>query len=198
MNGLTEMKKLTIVYQKNHEELANMLSQLIIGAYDNITVKELDVSTFKAVKPTYELTDKIVFLGSKAAVGYKAGIKWHYDKFSMKYGWLGNRAVLEVGVLNPLKLKAFIQYAKEQSDEAEKTASRLAGDAAKAGAAGAASIAALKLGAMLAGIKLFAPVILAASLVALPIYLKQLPKYQYPLLIKEFVKEYGVGRFMSE
>jgi len=197
MNEHIEENIVVIVYPEKLEGMSSLLATLISERYnEKYEVVEWDEKHWRDNKATTSNSQKVVLLG-KAGENIKYGMKWHFNKFSMKYGWSGGRAILDVGLLNPLDIKEFHEYAQQHAEEAKASLKNMAGAAgAGVGIAGAAGGIA-KLAGLLAGIKLL-PVALVGAPVAAAIYLNRFKKVQFPLLVKEFALEGGFNKFMEE
>ena len=212
MNEKMGKNQVIIVCRKKHEGMSHLMAQLISEHYEEHEVAEWDEKHWLANKAAVVASQKVVFLGS-AGANYQHGIKWHFDKFSMRYGWRANRAVLDVRLLSVLDIKKFRNYAEQHAEDAEFSYKKMAGATgigigASMGAAGAAGIGAAGIGAGAAGVGLakfaalmvgikFLPLAIVGGPVAAAIYLNSLKKYQYPLLVKEFVLEGAYKNFME-
>ena len=203
MNENASGNTVVIVCPKKREGMSHLLAQLITEKYKEYEVAEWDDKHWSANKATVSASQKVIFIGN-AGANYHYGTKWHFDKFSMKYGWRGNRAVLDVSMLNVLKVGKFKEYAQERAEDAEKIYQKMAGAAgagigAGAGVAGVGAAAGLAMGKfvfLMVGIKLLGPLAVLGGPAGIAIYINSLKKYQYPLLVKEFF-ESGFAKFME-
>ena len=181
-------KDVIIVYHKNREGVCHLMAQLISGIHKEYSVGEWEEKHWDNNKATLPASQKVIFIG-EAGKTHALGIKWRFNKFSMSYGWLSNRAVLDVKLLKIGDIKSFIKYAQQHAEEVDALLKKMAA----AGAAGLAMFAGLMI-----GITSLPVAILIGGPIAGIVYLNKLKKYQYPVLVKEFVMGEGFTRFMEE
>ncbi|MBI9060255.1 MAG: hypothetical protein JEZ01_20985 [Labilibaculum sp.] len=138
-----------IVYDEKRKSHANYLMQLIgmkdndeetVGVRDR-SVKAImkDEKKYNSTEETITSNEKIVFLGrSKTTKSIYENIENKYSKHGIKYGWLGNRALITVDhkMLSKEEYKDFIEEAQLAAKEAEDKIFSHAGT--MAGAAGVA------------------------------------------------------------
>ena len=172
-----ENQEIIVVYAKRREEFAHLLSQLI-NSTTEYGVAEWEEKHWDSSKPTILASQKIIYLGS-AGDSHHLAVEWHFNNFSMKYGWLGDRCVLDVGRIDLGKVSAFKKHYKERAEHFKYIA-----DKAKGGG--------LAWFALLGG--WVAPILLAGGLL---LDRKKLKKYQYQLLVCEFIFEGGFKKFME-
>ena len=186
-----------LVYPKKLEGMAIFMKQLIVEGDKEIEVFTWSEQFWEHNKQTIGPRQKVVFLG-KSGANYQYGTKWYFDKFSMKYGWRSNHALLQVKLLKPLEINEFREYAEKHKEEAEATLKGLDGFGTVGVGAGAGAFGLAKFVGIMVSIKLL-PLALVGGPVAGAVYLNKLKKYQYPLLVKEFVlEEGGFKTFMEE
>ena len=193
----TDSNKVIIVYSKNQEGYSNLMSQLIAENFKDkaYEVVEWDEAHWKNNKAQMLTSQKVIFIG-KAGAHVHLGINWRFDMFSMKYGWLGSRCLLNVDLLKEKDIKDFKEYTQQHVGEAEASLK----DVGKAAGAGARAIAvgAAKFTELMDGIKpIFVTLLFPPSKIGKLIRRNKLKKYQYPLLVKVFVTEGGFTEFME-
>lgn len=130
-----ETRKLIIVSDKAREKYANYLKQLIsvkddtegeiVGIKDNsVDVAVWTEKEYLHNKPTISSSQNIIFIGNeKLAKNECTNINIKFDKFGMKYGWLGNigKLFVENKMLSLKDHSAFAEYCKEKSESFKKT-----------------------------------------------------------------------------
>ena len=126
-----DSKKLILVHSDYTEVFANYLQLLISSSGEedrknagdeNRTVETVIWSEkeYTAQKPTLSSVDHIVFIGRGKTIEKETyGMKTRFEKYGMRYGWLGKRAFLNVSGedLNKKQLAEFIEYIKEYDPE---------------------------------------------------------------------------------
>ena len=131
------MKELKIVCDEKRECYGELLSNLI-ASYDDVekndktevvgtpdgmvkaTVIKEDV--FEANKHKATSNNKVLFIGnSKIMKENRIGIKYMFDKYGIKFGWLGNHAYLFVDDVpyHADEYEKFIKFFKQYRDNAE-------------------------------------------------------------------------------
>lgn len=120
-----EVKKLVIVSDEDKREYAQYLMQLIssnddkedhiVGVKDG-SVKSVywNIKEYKDSESSITSKEKVLFIGnSKLIKETCAHIDIKFDKYGMKYGWLGNRAWINVETksFNEKELEELIEYA---------------------------------------------------------------------------------------
>lgn len=127
------MKKLIIVCEERLKQYGDFLSQLISLSDDKenniIGVKDGSVAAqvwtekeYNANSPQISSEQYILFIGNTKMIKDKRThmIK-KFDKYGMKYGWLGKQAVLVVdNVVDIDKYDEFIEYAKSNKSDVKK------------------------------------------------------------------------------
>lgn len=99
LNGNEKSSNILIVYDNEGKEApyAQLLFQLI-GQMKNIDSSQpITESEYRKSFATIDTIpqEKVLFFGNgKEAASQGKAIDWRYDKFGMKYGWLGNRCVI--------------------------------------------------------------------------------------------------------
>ncbi len=127
------MKKLIIVCDSKVEQYANYLRQLISANDDKdgeiVGVKdgELEVVVWNEKQyitnaPTLSSSQHILFVGNNDITKKESiNVKYVYNIYGMKIGWLGKRAVAYVDKnLNEIEYNNFIEECKENGYELEK------------------------------------------------------------------------------
>lgn len=119
-------RKLILVHSDNTEVFANYL-QMLISANDDVNgevvgVEDGSVETaiwsekeYAAQKPTLSSVDHILFIGRGKTLSKETyGMNTKFEKYGMKYGWLGKRAYLTVdgSPIRKKELQSFIDFAK--------------------------------------------------------------------------------------
>lgn len=129
-------KKLIIVCDEKTEVYANYLRQLISTNDDNeneiIGVADGTVEAavwlekeYLANKAQISSNEHILFVGdNKVTKSEASSMAVKYDKYGMKYGWLGKRAMMRVDneLLEPEVYDAFFDYALSYQADFEKIA----------------------------------------------------------------------------
>ena len=216
MTNEKESKGLIIVHPKRREKHATLMYNLI-SASGKIPVVLWDEDVWTNNKTTIDSTQLIVFFGS-AGRKYNEGINWEFDKFSIKYGKLGKRAIIDVEWLNPIEIVNFVKYYNSRIDELNASVKKLWGNlqvaaigaggvAIAAGAAKVAGVGAVKaagIGAIatkVAGGLLLGKILVPAAVAALPIYaalkIKDISDAMYTLSIYEFVLGGGLDSLLG-
>lgn len=127
------MKKLIIVCEERLKQYGDFLSQLISLSDDKenniIGVKDGSVAAqvwtekeYNANSPQISSEQYILFIGNTKMIKDKRThmIK-KFDKYGMKFGWLGKQAVLVVdNVVDIDKYDEFIEYAKSNKSDVKK------------------------------------------------------------------------------
>jgi len=168
-----------IVSTEKRAEYANFLGQLI-QAKSDLTVAVWEEKHWESNKPNVASSQKVIFLG-KAGDDNQVGIEWYFDKHEMKYGWLKNRCVIAVDTIRAGQTGKFKEYYKERVENYKHLESE-----AKGGK--------LKWFGLLGG-WLTGPVwFIAGSHFDRAKY----KKYQYQLVVCEFVLGGGFDKFMEE
>lgn len=127
------MKKLIIVCDSNVEQYANYLRQLISANDDKdgeiVGVKdgELEVVVWNEKQyitnsPTLSSSQHILFVGNNDITKKESiNVKYVYNIYGLKIGWLGKRAVAYVDKnLNEIEYNGFIEECKKNGYELEK------------------------------------------------------------------------------
>ena len=127
------MKKLIIVCEERLKQYGDFLSQLISLTDDKeeniIGVKDGSVAAqvwtekeYNANAPQISSEQYILFIGnSKMIKDKRTHMIKNFDKYGMKYGWLGKQAVLVVdNVVDMDKYDEFIEYAKSNKSDIKK------------------------------------------------------------------------------
>ena len=102
-------KKAILVTSDNEKVFSNLLLGLISqdGQYD---VALWNQKHFKDNEPTIPGRQKLIFLGEdEESKNMIPNIKWEYDQFGMKYGWLGNKAVVYVDK-EPMTKEEYVSF----------------------------------------------------------------------------------------
>jgi len=180
--GIT-LDTIIIVYVKKNEEFAAQLGQFIHGSSGHETA-EWETKHWEANKPLITSSQKVIFWG-EAGKSQTVAVKWIFDEFSMRYGYLGSRCVLDVGSLDTNKVKDFKQHYEKRA----KHFSADIDEKAKGGRLGNDKLP------FVAPVFFALPVI--AALVIDKAMLEQLKKSQYQLLICEFVLGGGLKKFVE-
>ena len=123
-------KRLIIVCNSSTKEYGDFLMSLIskdesdknpadriVG--ENVDVFLWNIKQYKSAMHTLNHENYILFLGeSDEATSQGKCIDWSLDKYGLRYGWLGKRAVLYVEnrPLHEQEYKDFVDYANESQD----------------------------------------------------------------------------------
>lgn len=130
------VKKLIIVCDEKTEPYANYLRQLIsvkndkeeeiIGVPDGMVDAAVWLEKeYEANKATISSNEHILFVGDcKASRNETSSMIIRYEKYGMKYGWLGKRGMMTVDkkILAPDLYDQFIEYCKGYEADFEKIA----------------------------------------------------------------------------
>ena len=176
-----------IVYNKKEAKYAHLMAQLI-SAYTEYEIVEWEDKDWLANKASSSSSEKIIFLGATGS-NYKIGTKWSYDKFCMRYGWLGNKCVFEVKSIPAKEVKDFKEFYEKRAAHFEVKASQKRVDG-KPFLVAAVPFLLLPFGIPI-GIVTYA-VAKAVGNTA------KYTEHQYQLLVNEFVLEGGLKKFMEE
>lgn len=117
-------KKLVIVCDEKTEKYANYIRQLIStnddkeGTIVGVADGSVDVTVwldkeYLANKGTISSNEHILFIGdNKVSNSESSSMIVKYEKYGMKYGWLGKRAMMKVDneLLSPESYDEFIEY----------------------------------------------------------------------------------------
>ncbi|MCR4717750.1 MAG: hypothetical protein K5656_11290 [Lachnospiraceae bacterium] len=180
-------KKLILVCDEKTEQYANFLRQLIStnddkdGEIVGVEDGSVDVAVwldkdYVANKAQLSSKEHVLFFGdSKISRSETSSMKVKYEKYGMRYGWLGKRAMLQVNkdLLTPEDYDGFIELCKKYETEFEKVSIKYlkkngkaqiagagVGGAATGGALGAASATSIAAGGIGAASGLFAGAVL--------------------------------------
>lgn len=86
-------KEFHIVYGSKDKRWALLLSNLLSEAKINATYS--DEVKYNAQELSFSNQNKVVFVGdSKIAKDHAGGVIWRFNRFGIKYGWLGNSALI--------------------------------------------------------------------------------------------------------
>jgi len=194
---------LIIVHTDKRNDIASFMAQLIHIVYPDLSVAVWEEKNWKHNRPQLESSQKVIFIGSTGDKN-STGIKWQYDYFSMKYGWLGKQCVVDVKTLKPGKIKEFHTYYDERSKYFNEKMKELSISRDKhekdADFAVHGGDAIIKTGGVVGGIVgglLFTPLTIAVYATH-AIVINSMKKYQYRLLVCEFVLEGGLKKFAGE
>lgn len=135
------MKKLIIVCDDSTEKYANYLRQLISSIDDKdgeiVGVKDGEVDALVWNEKQYKSNalqlssiQHILFIGNNETTKLESSnVKYVFDKYGMKYGWLGKRGVACVdGNLEENEYKEFLEYYKNYGQELKKISFKFFGD----------------------------------------------------------------------
>lgn len=166
-----------IVYLKQEAKYAHLMAQLI-SAYANYEVAEWEEKDWLHNKASASSSQHVIFLGN-AGKDYRLGIRWMFDEFGMRYGWLGKKCVCEVKPLQSKEAKAFYTHYEERARKYELATETL------------------KSNPLPTPVKswLLGGIPLATASYALD--RAQLSERQYQLLVYEFVFQGGMKKFME-
>ena len=93
-------RRIIIVCDKKTEQYANYLRQLISANDDNFGMVEAAVwleKDYLANKATVSSSEHVLFVGdNNASKSESSSMIVKYEKYGMKYGWLGKRAMMKV------------------------------------------------------------------------------------------------------
>ena len=131
---LNTKKNLVIVCDEKTEKYANYLRQLIstkddkdgeiVGvADDTVTAVVWTDKEYQNNKATISSNEHVLFIGdSKVCKAESSSMVTHYEKFGMKYGWLGKRAfmIVDKAVLSEEDYDQFIEYCLSYQPEFER------------------------------------------------------------------------------
>lgn len=96
-----EQKQSVIIVKGDgkEKEYAQMLAQ-ILGRYPNIILPQPITETeYKENSELVNSNQKIIFFGNgKETELQSKAVNWQYDRFGMRYGWMGNRCVVTADV----------------------------------------------------------------------------------------------------
>ena len=110
-------KQAIIVYRKKEEEYSHLLAGLI-SAYSEYDVAEWDEKHWLANKATLLSSQKIIFIGdSDEAHKHSSGVSWKFIEHNMKYGWLGNRCIIDTDPLSSTQIQGFCEYYQQKATE---------------------------------------------------------------------------------
>jgi hypothetical protein len=97
----------------------------IVGTKDDtVSATIFTPKHYKDTLPTITSNTHILFIGSfKEAKEQGENVKFYFNKYGMKYGWLGKRAVMYVedNMLKKDEYENFIKFSKEYQKEFEAT-----------------------------------------------------------------------------
>lgn len=131
-------EKLIIVHDEKTTKYAEMLVQLI-GTNDDTSEGEVGIrdGSVEAVtwlekqytdnRPTISSKSNVLYIGNnKVAKSQRLNINIEFDKFGMKYGWIGNRAILYVDnhMMTVDEYQEFYEFCKKYELKAEKLLSK--------------------------------------------------------------------------
>ena len=107
-------KQAVIVYRAKEEEYAHLLANLISTSkvYEVAEWEEKDWLANKA--STSSSQKMIFLGDTKAAHKRYIGMVWVYNQHNMKYGWLGNQCIIDVDPLSIDNIKGFCDYYQEK------------------------------------------------------------------------------------
>ena len=182
-------KQAIIVYRKKEEKHAHLLASLI-SAYTDYKVAEWEEKHWDANKATLPSSQKIIFFGdSDTAHKHTLGISWRFNEHFMKYGWLGDKCIVDVDVLPAGMEESFLEHYRNNYKKFENIANEYKeSDLQKRPAAVAETSAFI----------LFGLPAVAVSVVGKRIFgNRKLVDYQYELLVREFVFN-GLSQFMED
>jgi hypothetical protein len=176
-------KQAIIVYRKQEAVYAHLMANLI-AAFTDYKVQEWEEKHLLDNKPPS--SQKIIFLGgSKEARSRHSGMNWKFNSHNMKYGWLGNQCAVDVDPLLIGAGREFLKYYKVRAKEFDNTAKSYSPNI------GNNKIIDASIG--------FAPIVVLPVIVLDKLIRgnRQLVKYQYELLVREFVLDGGLKQFME-
>lgn len=120
------MKKMIIVCSDKRRKYGDYLAQLISSVSNNedsglagTSVVVWSLNDYKSNSAQLSSDQYILFIGNDKMIKEKrTHMKLQYDKYNMKYGWLGRQASLNVGYTISLKeYSSFQKYYKELASE---------------------------------------------------------------------------------
>jgi hypothetical protein len=92
----------------------------LIEAFTDYEVAEWDEKDWLANKASTSSSQKVIFLGdSKEAKKRHLGMTWAYNQLNMKYGWLGNQCIVDIDPLSADSIKGFCEYYQSKAIEYE-------------------------------------------------------------------------------
>ena len=114
-----EQKQAIIVYRKKEEEYSHLMANLI-SAFTEYEIAEWEEKDWIANKATTSSSQKVIFLGdSKEAQKRHLGMIWKFNQFNMKYGWLGNQCIVDVDLLSADDIRGFAEHYQLKASEYE-------------------------------------------------------------------------------
>lgn len=175
-------KQAIIVYRKQEAEYAHLMANLI-SEFSEYEVAEWEEKDWLANKASTPSSQKVIFLGdTKEAHSRHISMNWKFNSHNMKYGWLGNQCVVDVDPLSIGKRNDFLKYYKVRAEEFENKAKSYKSQFDKNMAKG------------------FLTPIIVLPIIGIIKLIRgntQLVKYQYGLLVREFVLNNGLKQFME-
>lgn len=102
-------KHAILVSVDDEKVFSNLLFGLISqdGQYDAALWNQ---KHFRANEPKLSIRQKLIFLGEfEESKNMIPNIKWEYEQFGMKYGWLGNKAVVYVDK-EPMTKEEYVSF----------------------------------------------------------------------------------------
>lgn len=105
-----------IVYGNNERQWALLLSNLM--AEHGIEASYSDESKYNAQELSFSNRNKVIFIGeSSIAKDHTKGLPMKFNNFGIKYGWLGNSAILTIENTNMdrINFKEFVDFVVEVS-----------------------------------------------------------------------------------
>jgi hypothetical protein len=111
-----------VAESKTEKEIGQTLKNLIgkMGKYKAVL---WDTKNYRNNEPTFSSSQKIIFIGgNEFSTRNFSSVEWKYEKFNMRYGWVGAVAVIHVldKKLSKEELAIFKKLRSEQRTEMEK------------------------------------------------------------------------------
>jgi hypothetical protein len=180
---MSEQNQAIIVYRKQEAEYAHLMANLI-AAFTEYEVALWEEKDWIANKSSTSSSQKIIFLGDTDEAHLRHnGMNWEFNLHNMKYGWLGNQCIVDVDTLPIGKRKAFVDYYQIRVDDFENKIAEYQATTGKS--------------VIIAGVAFGLIGLTASGIVLLAKGNKHLIKYQYNLLVREFVLNNGLKKFME-
>ncbi len=196
-----EEKNVIIVTESNKEikKIGHMVMNLL-SQFDNIKAVIWEEKYYISNEPTIPSTQPIIFIGeTQTAKLFIDTIEWNYNELNMKYGWIGNRAILYVqkkdlseAECNQFKKSTKLQDEKIKDGTFFKKINNISDKISNADIK-------IKIAGLIIGSFIMSPVVLGVTLFS---FIKggvdsaKIRKEQYTFLVKNFISD-GILDFLG-